>query len=68
MKFQIWMEGYAATGESAPACFVTSVEAPTFQEACNKHYEGDDVYDAERLTYWGCKLYDNSSDARELFG
>lgn len=32
--FEIWMEGYAATGESSPAHKIGEAEGETFEEAC----------------------------------
>ena|SRR5690349_10139820 len=67
-KFDIWSEGYAASGESAPHMFHGSVEAPTFKEACIKHFGSDALFDPERLTYWSCRLFDNAADAAKTFG
>lgn len=35
-KFQVWIEGYAATGEHSPASLIGEVEAENFDEACIK--------------------------------
>ena len=32
----IWVEGYAATGDRSGASYICSVNAPTFREACIK--------------------------------
>lgn len=68
--WEIWMEGYSATGEHATAsCVGTRVPARTFREACIKTYGYDNnLFDPERLTFWGCRLFDNEADAREGFG
>jgi len=70
--YDIWAEGYACTGESGGATLVGRVCAETFQEACNKYATDNEgfkrLYDPERLTYWGCKLFDNRHDAQESFG
>lgn len=77
MKFEIWSEGYLATGmEGIPACArkLAEVDADSFREACDKvcsdksWQERNGDYNAERLTVWGCRLFDNEADARELFG
>lgn len=56
----------------AGAEFLGTVEAETFQEACDKYaVENPDwasSYDSERLTHWGCRLFDNEMDARKAFG
>jgi hypothetical protein len=69
--FDIWAEGFRATGESGGATYFGTAEAPTFKDACILLFEGrtDRVYfDADRLTYWGCKLFDNETDAQKAFG
>ncbi len=67
--FNIWAEGYAVTGQSSGAQkLASSVKAPTFAEACRKHFRNDKYFDAERLTYWGCKLFDNEAAARVTYG
>jgi hypothetical protein len=70
-KFQVWMEGYACTGQSSGASFQGTFEAPTFVEACDIAFKDEkhkQYYDRDRLTYWGCKLFDNGNDAVKNFG
>jgi hypothetical protein len=70
--FEIWMEGYAATGESAEAKKIAMVEAPTFREACtiamSRPPWNDGNYRPASNKYWGCGLFDNEADARKSFG
>ena len=72
--WEIWSEGYIATGNCSTATYHGSIEASTFQEACDKfskqlkNYEFFKYYDSKSLTYWGCKLFDNENDARKYFG
>lgn len=77
MKFQVWSEGYLATGmEGIPekARMLAEVEADTFQAACDalcsdpewQRLHGN--YDPERCTVWGCRLFGNEADARKAFG
>lgn len=72
MKYEVWMEGYLATGmEGIPqgATLVGEVEADSFKDACDLFYGNDTFhYNPQRLTYWGCKLFDNEQDARKNFG
>lgn len=92
MKFDVWSEGYAATGEHSPAmCHRRGVEASNFQAACDQVFseslgliqdiaddgrrtftsggrQFDPCYDRENLTYWGCKLFTNETEARMSFG
>ena len=73
-KWEIWMEGYMVSGmEGVPgeAQKIGEVEAATFQEACDRinslrGWQGR--YDRDRLTVWGCSLYDNEAAARRSFG
>lgn len=74
--YEIWMEGYAATGESGTARYVDSIKAESFKDACvkfSKTKEGieeqwDEYFDSQDLSYWGCRLFDNEMDARKAFG
>lgn len=70
--FNIWMAGYAATGEKSTAQLLAeNVEADNFRAACVKYGTTDNkwsnYFDSEKLTYWGCTLHDNESDARKEF-
>lgn len=72
IQYAIWAEGYNATGQRSGAIYLGSGTGKNFKEAClhfarmapdfNKHF------DAERMTYWGCKLFDNEADARKSYG
>jgi hypothetical protein len=66
--YEVWEEGYIITGNSAPAHKRGEVEATSFQEACDILLKDNTDYNSERLTVWGCKLYDNEADARKSFG
>lgn len=70
--WSIWMEGYAATGNSAGASFVGESEGETFLEACINYYKINDpenkYYDPNRNTYWGCNHFDNQIDAIKTYG
>jgi hypothetical protein len=68
MLFQVWQEGFRATGESSPAILHGEVEAPTFRAACAEVFKGESTFDADTLTYWGCRLFDNETEARRSFG
>ena len=67
-SYDVWMEGYSATGDYAPAHHVGRVAADSFKEACIKLLNADSSFDEERLNSWGCKLFDNEADARAGFG
>jgi hypothetical protein len=75
VTWEVWSEGYRATGESAGAKLEGKVEAETWPEACRKACvdsgrwkEQPGGFDAKRLTVWGCRLFDNEADARRSFG
>jgi len=69
-SYDIWCEGFIATGQEGPAMLMAkNVEASSFEEACNKFFLlNDTLYLAEKLTHWGRKLFDNEADARKRFG
>jgi len=74
--FDVWMEGYLATGmEGIPqrATYLGSYEGDTFADACEAaikdNYPNDTkLFDKTRLSWWGCRMYDNETDARKSFG
>jgi hypothetical protein len=71
--YQIWIEGYRATGEEGNAQFLGAFSGDDFQDACIKamkalKWDINTYYDYERNTFWGCRLYDNEVDARRYFG
>lgn len=70
-KYDVWMEGYLATGMEGmpcPATFVGTCEADSFKEACIKLCGNDSNFNEDHLSVWGCRLYDNETSARRLFG
>lgn len=74
MNYEVWIQGYAATGDAGKAQLVGSTNAASFQEACDKvcntpgFKDKWGAYDSKKLTVWGCKLFDNATDARKAFG
>ena len=68
----IWSEGFAATGDSGGATFHETVRAESLKEACSVLAETSPgfakYYNEKRMTFWGCRLYDNEIDARRSFG
>lgn len=71
-KFNIWSEGYRATGDWADAQFHGLSEGDSFEQACIRFAKENAWFDKwfhpEKMTFWGCKLYDNEVDARKRFG
>lgn len=68
MEFEVWSEGYAATEECSKAVFHGMVYAESFRAACIEKFRYNNTFNSERLTLWGCKLFNNEADARKLFG
>jgi len=79
IKFEVWTEGYAATGQSSSAIFHGEIMAETFNEACikilgdslDKDPEQPDGYRHDsggNMSVWGCRCCDNKNDARKSFG
>ena len=70
--YEIWSEGYRATGEYGYAMKNGTQSAESFQEACDKLALADRAfalnYNSTTLTYWGCRLFDSEWDARKSFG
>jgi hypothetical protein len=71
--YPIWSEGYAATGERAGAMYHGMFRGQTFKEAVEKWKATLDpgsaaTVDVEKLTMWGCRLFDNPEQARKSFG
>lgn len=73
-KYNIYEEGYRATGEYGPARLIGSAEGETFLDACNNHVadnpELEKLYQVKDgvASHWACKWFDNLSDAQEFVG
>lgn len=66
--YEIWAEGYAATGQSGSAQLIGHSSGDSFREACDRFFRFDGLYDSKRLTYWGCRLFESEAQARRNFG
>lgn len=72
-EFEIWMSGFAVTGQSQGASFIGISKGKTFKKACEDYKDADgeklklDNYPG-RPSIWACELYDNEKDARKSFG
>lgn len=70
--FDIWCEGYVATGQSSGAMLLGHAKGEDLKQACinfakqDKEFAG--YFSEDRMTYWGCRIFDNGSDARRSFG
>jgi len=74
IKYTLWIEGFACTGEKRKASYLGTYKAVTFQEALNKHLKKNNA-DKKLYTYengkhyiWKCQVFDNEKAARVEFG
>jgi hypothetical protein len=68
-NYEVWCEGFMITGGSSPAHKVGECKAKSFKDACCKLYRrGDDSFNKENLTHWGCRLFPTEAAARRSFG
>ncbi len=70
--YQVWLEGFAVTGQQQDAQFIGEIEAETFNQAIQnllKQKDWDTSYlNLDSQTYYGCRFFDNEADARKAFG
>lgn len=70
--FEVWIEGYTATGQHEQAYTLGTFEANTFEEACMKAMIANNwdlsSYNAKSNSYWACKFFDNEEEARKSHG
>ncbi len=71
-EFEIWEEGYARNGERGGARLLGKATGRTFREACLAAVERGSInkslFNEDRLSVWGCRLFDNEAEARASFG
>ena len=72
MIYNIWSEGFIVMEARDGASCMGKSKGRNFREACKnfmKHHDPkNEYYDSKNNTYWGCKLFDNETDARASFG
>ncbi len=74
-KFEIWSCGWMSSDGSGPEQLLSTQEANTFNEACEKYRDSDKEalkymsFNAttNKWSYWGCSLHDNRKDAAAAF-
>lgn len=73
--YEIWTEGYSASGDSSPASYLGQGTGNTFEEAVRdlaekepRHASYISYNDNGSITYWGCKMFDNQAEASVSFG
>jgi hypothetical protein len=75
-NWTIWTEGFAAIGEAETAWQLNEapIHAGSLDDAVlqySRSSESGHLFHRRRdgsWTYWGCRLFDNESDARGAFG
>lgn len=70
-EYEIWSEGFAATGECAGAHLLGKYNAETWDDAVRMYMQDNPkriTVDSRGYTDWGCRLFDNETDARKSFG
>lgn len=73
---EVWSEGYMATGEHGVATLLGIYRADNFAEAVERHLQShpesrkDYHYSILKNSHsiWGCRLFDNETDARKSCG
>jgi len=68
--WEIWMEGFRATGDEALASKVGDGRGLTFEDAVLDYYRRnpDPSFSPDSMSVWGCKLYPTESQARATYG
>ncbi|CAB4192155.1 hypothetical protein UFOVP1244_4 [uncultured Caudovirales phage] len=66
--FEVWCSGWESSDGRGAARFLGKFNAESFADACEMAIIDRSLFDRERLTYWGCGLFDNETDARRSFG
>ena len=73
-EYEVWTEGYRASGDSSQAIFHGKFKGKTFREAVVSWVNTlTDEYsiacvDLDNMNFWGCRFFDNGEDARKSFG
>ena len=68
-EFEVWMEGFKfSEDEFSKASLRGKVKANSFVEACRILFKDDSLFNEEQMSYWGCGLFDNETEARKFLG
>lgn len=70
-EYEIWVEGFAVTGQSATASLLSKEKGKNWVDAVSRYMEKNPQrirIDERGFTDWGCRLFDNEADARKSFG
>jgi hypothetical protein len=73
--FEIWMEGYSATGQHEKAQLIGTGLGITFDDAIRDYMAKTPNHGIEKSngprsnwSIWACDLFNNEKDARKSFG
>jgi hypothetical protein len=70
--YEIWREGFHVMEGHSHAVLCGTAKGSSFKDACyafsKKNSEFKTYFDAQKMTWWGCRLFDNETDARKSFG
>lgn len=72
--YQIWIEGYQATGGHAGASYVGEAEGNNLNEAVFNLYKQRNItrrldkHEDGHYTHWACRFYSSEHEARKSFG
>lgn len=71
-SWHIWAEGHIATGTTGDAISLGTASGDSFKAACDSLAASNPSfacnYDPDRMTFWGCRLFDSENAARASFG
>ncbi|HRI34981.1 MAG TPA: hypothetical protein PLD02_14630 [Saprospiraceae bacterium] len=70
-EYEIWVEGYADSGNREQASLLAKQKGISWIDAVSRYMEknpGRIRIDDRGFTDWGCRLFDNEADARKSFG
>lgn len=72
-EWEVWTEGFMVTGNTEVAQFHGKFKGRNFREAVLQYKnsvskETQSFIDLDRMSYWGCRFFDNERDARKSFG
>ena len=74
-EYEVWMEGYGATGESGNHRLIGKFRADTFTDACRiaaMHLADGNpetyakYYNEETNCWWGCGFFDNEEASTKM--
>lgn len=68
---KLWCEGFQVQEGTSGAWKLGTYHVDTLLEAAKMYKESikdPSLVDLDKMTYWGCRLFDNKKDAQKLFG